>query len=488
MGSRVQAHPVDVPPPGRMHVRRRPTRHQPDRLHARAERPDRDRLLREEAGLRATRSRSARSRFFLYEKTEKAQYVEEYAQAPARRVRAATRRCSSRPREVDAGWRFIDPIVRGVGTTGPSRSSSTRRTAPRSSSGAARPSVACDGRATGRWGWPGLGKMGAGLARNLVDHGWRGRRLEPHARRWPQAMAGRGARCPPTRCATSSPRSRRRASVWLMVPAGAPVDELLFGADGAARARRAARTRRHRHRRRQLALHATLPPRPSGSPSSASTSSTAARAAARRARATGRCLMIGGDRDGLRRRSSRCSPTSPCPGGYRFFDGHGAGHFVKMVHNGIEYGMMQAIAEGFAAAMHERPVRPRPRGGRRRLPARERRRVAARGVARGGVRGARRRPGGRERGRGPHRRGRVDGARRREAGVEVPVIEGSLRFRIATEHTPATRARCSPRCATRSVDTGWDLLEDPVPRTRLGRFARWRAAEPSQGSLGREGA
>jgi 6-phosphogluconate dehydrogenase len=35
------------------------------------------------------------------------------------------------------------------------------------------------------------------------------------------------------------------------------------------------------------------------------------------------------------------------PDGYRFFPGHGAGHFVKMVHNGIEYGMMQAIAEGF---------------------------------------------------------------------------------------------------------------------------------------------
>lgn len=33
--------------------------------------------------------------------------------------------------------------------------------------------------------------------------------------------------------------------------------------------------------------------------------------------------------------------------GYAFFPGHGAGHFVKMVHNGIEYGMMQSIAEGF---------------------------------------------------------------------------------------------------------------------------------------------
>ena len=34
--------------------------------------------------------------------------------------------------------------------------------------------------------------------------------------------------------------------------------------------------------------------------------------------------------------------------GYGHMGGSGSGHFVKMVHNGIEYGMMQAIAEGFA--------------------------------------------------------------------------------------------------------------------------------------------
>ena len=62
---------------------------------------------------------------------------------------------------------------------------------------------------------------------------------------------------------------------------------------------------------------------------------------------SGACLMVGGDRDRSSTRSSRCSPTWPLPGAYAFFDGHGAGHFVKMVHNGIEYGMMQAIAEGF---------------------------------------------------------------------------------------------------------------------------------------------
>jgi 6-phosphogluconate dehydrogenase len=35
---------------------------------------------------------------------------------------------------------------------------------------------------------------------------------------------------------------------------------------------------------------------------------------------------------------------------------HGAGHFVKMVHNGIEYGMMQALAEGFAVLEHKKEL------------------------------------------------------------------------------------------------------------------------------------
>ena len=64
--------------------------------------------------------------------------------------------------------------------------------------------------------------------------------------------------------------------------------------------------------------------------------------------------MIGGDRDGLLERCEPMFADVALPGGYRFFDGHGAGHFVKMVHNGIEYGMMQAIAEGFAL-LHDGP-------------------------------------------------------------------------------------------------------------------------------------
>jgi 6-phosphogluconate dehydrogenase len=56
--------------------------------------------------------------------------------------------------------------------------------------------------------------------------------------------------------------------------------------------------------------------------------------------------MIGGTQEVFEANESMFADVA-LPEGYRFFPGHGAGHFVKMVHNGIEYGMMQAVAEGF---------------------------------------------------------------------------------------------------------------------------------------------
>ena len=61
----------------------------------------------------------------------------------------------------------------------------------------------------------------------------------------------------------------------------------------------------------------------------------------------GACLMIGGDAK-LYARLEPLFVDIASENAYQFFPGYGAGHFVKMVHNGIEYGMMQAIAEGFA--------------------------------------------------------------------------------------------------------------------------------------------
>jgi 6-phosphogluconate dehydrogenase len=57
-------------------------------------------------------------------------------------------------------------------------------------------------------------------------------------------------------------------------------------------------------------------------------------------------LMVGGDTEVVQRLEPAFKALAP-ENGYGHFGPVGAGHFVKMVHNGIEYGMMQAYAEGF---------------------------------------------------------------------------------------------------------------------------------------------
>ncbi|GAA1756512.1 phosphogluconate dehydrogenase (NAD(+)-dependent, decarboxylating) [Streptomonospora arabica] len=58
-------------------------------------------------------------------------------------------------------------------------------------------------------------------------------------------------------------------------------------------------------------------------------------------------IMVGGDPRDVTRAEPVFSALTPDDGGYVHAGGVGAGHFVKMVHNGIEYGMMQAFAEGY---------------------------------------------------------------------------------------------------------------------------------------------
>jgi 6-phosphogluconate dehydrogenase len=60
----------------------------------------------------------------------------------------------------------------------------------------------------------------------------------------------------------------------------------------------------------------------------------------------GYCMMVGGDDESVRRLSPILDVLAP-PDGWGHMGGPGAGHFVKMVHNGIEYGLMQSYAEGF---------------------------------------------------------------------------------------------------------------------------------------------
>jgi 6-phosphogluconate dehydrogenase len=63
--------------------------------------------------------------------------------------------------------------------------------------------------------------------------------------------------------------------------------------------------------------------------------------------ANGYCLMVGGDADAVAQVEPVFRDLAP-EDGYAHVGGAGAGHFTKMVHNGIEYGLMQAYAEGFA--------------------------------------------------------------------------------------------------------------------------------------------
>jgi len=60
----------------------------------------------------------------------------------------------------------------------------------------------------------------------------------------------------------------------------------------------------------------------------------------------GYCLMIGGEEAPVKRLSPLFTTLAP-ENGWAHVGGHGAGHYVKMVHNGIEYSMMQGYAEGF---------------------------------------------------------------------------------------------------------------------------------------------
>ena len=88
----------------------------------------------------------------------------------------------------------------------------------------------------------------------------------------------------------------------------------------------------------------------------------------------GYCMMIGGDTEAVVRLDPIFAALAPGPGniprtpgrdghdpraesGYIHCGPSGSGHFVKMVHNGIEYGLMQAYAEGFSilGAAAERP-------------------------------------------------------------------------------------------------------------------------------------
>ncbi|MEW6429165.1 MAG: phosphogluconate dehydrogenase (NAD(+)-dependent, decarboxylating) [Thermodesulfobacteriota bacterium] len=189
-----------------------------------------------------------------------------------------------------------------------------------------------------KMGMVGLGRMGMNMAWRLLDGGHQ----VVAYNRTPdkvEEIAGRGAAKAFTleELAAALPAPR---VVWLMLPAGPPVDEhidrlvpllapgdiIVEGGNSYYRddIRRAAALADHGIGYLDAGVSGGI-----------------------WGRSVGYCTMVGGE-PGLFAAVEPLLRTLAPPDGYLYCGGAGAGHYVKMVHNGIEYAMMQAYGEGFA--------------------------------------------------------------------------------------------------------------------------------------------
>lgn len=272
--------------------------------------------------------------FFLYEKREKVQYVEEYAKLLVDAF-AGDQTLFISTDELKAMWRFTDPITKAweedavpLATYRPDTNEAPEQAAYIDGE---RPSSQRE------VGMVGLGKMGSNLTLQLLEKGYRvvgyNRTLGPA-----RDLANRGMAVAGSMKSLVEELKPPRV-IWLMVPAGSPVDQVLaellkhlkrgdIVIDGGNSYYKDSITRSRKMARRGIKF---VDVGVSGGPQGAR---------------YGASLMVGGDKQTYRQIESLLIDLA-APQGVQFFDGSGAGHFVKMIHNGIEYGMMQAIAEGF---------------------------------------------------------------------------------------------------------------------------------------------
>ncbi len=179
----------------------------------------------------------------------------------------------------------------------------------------------------------GLGKMGGNLARRLTDRGWRVVGLNRTAVDT-QKLANEGI-VPAFSVEDFLNRLARPRLIWFSLPAGYAIDDYFkflnrgdvvidggnsYYKDSVSRAKKLA----------EKGIH-FIDVGISGGPAGA---------------LNGASLMVGGRKEIVQRYYPLFSDLAVTDG-LEYFAGAGAGHFVKMIHNGIEYGMMQAIAEGF---------------------------------------------------------------------------------------------------------------------------------------------
>lgn len=183
----------------------------------------------------------------------------------------------------------------------------------------------------------GLGRMGKGIALQLMDRGWRVHGYNRTAS-VTKALERQGLHGLSDLSGITALRQPR--VVWVMVPEGSALDEVLdrlidilekgdivIDAGNSHYTDSIKRAKRFEKKGIKFVDVGV-----SGGPKGAR---------------FGACLMVGGDKKTFKLLEELYFDIS-VPRGYAHFEGAGAGHFVKMVHNGIEYGMMQAIGEGFA--------------------------------------------------------------------------------------------------------------------------------------------
>lgn len=188
----------------------------------------------------------------------------------------------------------------------------------------------------------GLGKMGGNLARRLIEKGWTvvgyNRTAEVTKELEKEGLVGAYSLKELTE-KLNTPRV-----IQLMLPAGEVIDEHLFSEtnglmhylekgdfviDGGNSFYKDDLPRSQKLQEKEIEF---VDVGTSGGPGGAR---------------NGACLMIGGTKTAFQYLEPLFRDGAK-DDAYQFFEGIGAGHFVKMIHNGIEYGMMQAIAEGFA--------------------------------------------------------------------------------------------------------------------------------------------
>ena len=189
-------------------------------------------------------------------------------------------------------------------------------------------------------GMIGLGKMGANMSRRLLrgGHHVTGYDLNPDA----TAALGQDGGTAATSLGNLVARLDPPRILWMMVPAGDPVDKTIEALrphlDAGDVLIDGGNTNYKDTLRRAEAAHENglhyVDVGTSGGVWGLE---------------TGYSMMVGGEAEVVERLRPLFETLAPGPDkGWGHVGGSGAGHFVKMVHNGIEYGVMQAYAEGFA--------------------------------------------------------------------------------------------------------------------------------------------